>query len=121
MIGHFLGTLTAEQEDRVLTTAMFPGSYEDHCLVGVALTVPLARHRGRIGRPRHWAAYRVFRVAASAPRGLHLPVMDPRRELSRAPHFVLGWAGDTAVSHEGTGSVAARIPQNGTHERLLQR
>lgn len=36
LIGKFLSTLNNEQESRVLTTAMKPGSYEAPCLVGVA-------------------------------------------------------------------------------------
>src|SRR6267142_80416 len=34
MIGHFLQTLTTEQEDRVLTTALAPLNWDAPCLLG---------------------------------------------------------------------------------------
>ncbi len=37
MLGHYLLTLSEEQEDRVLTTAMRPGDYWAPCLVGIVL------------------------------------------------------------------------------------
>ena len=57
MIGHYLGTLSTEQEDRVLTTAMRCGnalSWEDHelqCLVSTAIPGARAATLGAIYRP----------------------------------------------------------------------